>query len=417
MSQQLNCLKEIGLPGYQVFAIEEDREVTTLHLRPSFNERAQGCPCCKAEGQQNERSEVAGRRLYSKGPYLRRVKHLDAFDRPTYLHIHTRRYHCRDCGRSFVPKLRGIRPYRHSTEPFRRKVYQLQRDGISNQASAYRSGLGSATVERIYHEHTDRKVRERSHSPCPQILGIDEHFIRGQRRGIRHGRKFATTLCNLKSHKVFDIVEGRSPADLDAYFRSLQGKDNVKVVCIDLSSSYRSLIKCHFPNAKIVADRFHVVRVVQQHFMELFRHFAPEIKHHRGYLAALRTNPARLSCYRKSLLKKLFVAHPELESIYQQMRKTIDLFNKKRAQAKQAKSYVRNFLQIIKELKHSRLPNMNTLANTLEQWQEPIACMWRFRKTNGITEGFHRKMKLIQRRAYGFKNFENYRLRVIAECG
>ncbi len=43
--------------------------------------------------------------------------------------------------------------------------------------------------------------------------------------------------------------------------------------------------------------------------------------------------------------------------------------------------------------------------------------MWRFTKNNCITEGFHRKMKLIQRRAYGFRNFENYRLRVIAACG
>ena len=43
--------------------------------------------------------------------------------------------------------------------------------------------------------------------------------------------------------------------------------------------------------------------------------------------------------------------------------------------------------------------------------------MWRFTKNNGITEGFHRKMKLIQRRAYGFRNFCNYRLRMIAQCG
>ena len=41
----------------------------------------------------------------------------------------------------------------------------------------------------------------------------------------------------------------------------------------------------------------------------------------------------------------------------------------------------------------------------------------RFTKNNGITEGFHRKMKLIQRRAYGYRNFENYRLRVLVECG
>jgi len=43
--------------------------------------------------------------------------------------------------------------------------------------------------------------------------------------------------------------------------------------------------------------------------------------------------------------------------------------------------------------------------------------MWRLTKNKGISEGFHRKMKLIQRRAYGFKNFKNYRLRVIAQCG
>ena len=47
---------------------------------------------------------------------------------------------------------------------------------------------------------------------------------------------------------------------------------------------------------------------------------------------------------------------------------------------------------------------------------DPIR-MWRFTKNNGITEGFHRKMKLIQRLAYGYKNFENYRLRVLVQCG
>ena len=47
----------------------------------------------------------------------------------------------------------------------------------------------------------------------------------------------------------------------------------------------------------------------------------------------------------------------------------------------------------------------------------PIIRMWRFTRNNGITEGFRRKMKLIQRRAYGFRNFENYRLRVLIECG
>ena len=44
-------------------------------------------------------------------------------------------------------------------------------------------------------------------------------------------------------------------------------------------------------------------------------------------------------------------------------------------------------------------------------------CMWRFARNNGIIEGFHHKMKLIPRRAFGFSKFENYRLRTIAQFG
>jgi transposase len=57
------------------------------------------------------------------------------------------------------------------------------------------------------------------------------------------------------------------------------------------------------------------------------------------------------------------------------------------------------------------------LAATLTSWLEPIVGMWRFSKSNGITEGFHTKMEMISRRAYGFRNFENYRMRVLALCG
>ncbi|MGL5742435.1 MAG: transposase, partial [Legionella sp.] len=49
--------------------------------------------------------------------------------------------------------------------------------------------------------------------------------------------------------------------------------------------------------------------------------------------------------------------------------------------------------------------------------KDEVARMWRFSKSNGITEWFHRKMKLIQRRAYGFRKFENYRVRVKGICG
>ena len=72
---------------------------------------------------------------------------------------------------------------------------------------------------------------------------------------------------------------------------------------------------------------------------------------------------------------------------------------------------------LLADLTACGLEAMKTLSETLEAWLEEIVRMWRFTRSNGITEGFHRKMKLIKRVAYGFRNFENYRLRVIALCG
>ena len=69
------------------------------------------------------------------------------------------------------------------------------------------------------------------------------------------------------------------------------------------------------------------------------------------------------------------------------------------------------------QLTHQAPAEMQKIGVTIRKWLSPIIRMWRYSKNNGITEGFHRKMKLIQRRAYGYRNFENYRLRVLVECG
>src|SRR5579862_1775890 len=74
-------------------------------------------------------------------------------------------------------------------------------------------------------------------------------------------------------------------------------------------------------------------------------------------------------------------------------------------------------LRMIAQLQDLPLPSMVQLGKTLHAWREEIATMWRFTRNNGITEGFHTKMELLQRQAYGFRNFNNYRLRVKVLCG
>ena len=218
-------------------------------------------------------------------------------------------------------------------------------------------------------------------------------------------------------HKVFEVLQGKSSTDLLSFLSSLKGRHKVKVICIDLSSSYRHLLKKWFPNAHIVADRFHVVRIVQYHFLKFCRQLVPEIKNKRGMLNALRKNPENLKELDKERLKALFKAHPAMKQLYEKQLEVRQLLNLKHQDKRSCRKHSKKYFQLVEELLGSGLQSMETLATTLKDWAEEIGRMWRFSKNNGVTEGFHRKMKLIQRCAYGFRNFENYRLRVIAHCG
>jgi transposase len=66
---------------------------------------------------------------------------------------------------------------------------------------------------------------------------------------------------------------------------------------------------------------------------------------------------------------------------------------------------VGKLLAIIQELKESGFGPLKTLADTLESWAAEIGRMWRSSKSNGPVEGFHNKMEVISRRAYGYRNF------------
>ena len=81
---------------------------------------------------------------------------------------------------------------------------------------------GKATIERWYQRHYEEHHRELINKPCPVVLGIDEHFF-SKKQG------FATTFCDLRKHKVFDVVKGRSEGDLKAYLEQLPEKNALKL--------------------------------------------------------------------------------------------------------------------------------------------------------------------------------------------
>jgi len=389
-------MTELTLPGYRTIQVERKQVEVRFFLEARETPRV--CPCC------------GGDRLRSKGRYQRSVRHLDCCGLECWLQIDCRRWRCVGCERSFVQPLPGITPRRHSTESWREEMYRRHDDGICASRLSRREHLGQATVGRIYAQFTERKAKERLSLNCPQILGIDEHTLHRRQR-------FMTTFCDLKNHRVFDISPGRSEPELAGFLAKLRGRDAVKMVCIDLSNTYRLLVRRWFPKARIVADRFHAIRVVSMHLMRVARQLCPELGWNRAWLGLLRRRADRLDPDQRRDMDQLFGQHPALQGVYELKERLCSLLCLKNQSWSACRRNATELLALIDSLRTSGLEAARTLAKTLSEWTEEIACMWRFTRSNAITEGFHRKMKLIQRRAYGFRSVSNYRLRVIAQCG
>ena len=350
------------------------------------------------------------KRVRIKDSFIRTVKHETIGHIPTVLRLKAHKFYCHACKRYSNQQFPGIAKYQRATERVRAQAFFQHTQGISQKTVASNLRVGIATVERWYQYRYQLESGETSNSACPTVLGIDEHFFR-QKQG------FATTFCNLKKHKIYDVVKGKSERSLRDYLSQLKGKEEVKIVCMDLSPSYRSIVSRYFPNAMIVADRFHVIRLMQHQFIMTYRTLAPDIKHNRGIMAILRKHPSKLSAKQINRQQRFFDDNPIIKILYDMQIKLHKLLMNKTCHAKKCKRLIPELLHIVKQLKESSFERLNALGRTFTSWLEPIVRMWRFSKTNGITEGFHRKMKLIQRRAYGFRNFENYRTRVKVLCG
>ena len=132
---------------------------------------------------------------------------------------------------------------------------------------------------------------------------------------------------------------------------------------LDLCDPFKNFAKAHFPNAILVAD------------------------------------------------KQWLDMHPELKEIYR-YKEALHGFYRTRGYDRAVEA----LRKLTDQMQSSQLPEVQTLRRTLLKWQDPILNCFRTGLTNGRTEGYNNLAKLIQKRAFGYKNFANYRLRLLNAC-
>lgn len=359
------------------------------------------CPFCQARGHN----------LRLKDKFSRIIEHDPMGTRATRIKIDVPKFLCKRCKHYFRQEIPGVLLYQRSTESFKMDVATKHHLGFSKDGAAKVFRISHSKVERCYRHIYSKSLLERKDRPCPRVLGIDEHFL---------NRKvgFVTTMVDLKSKRVFDLLPGRSELSLEAHLKRLKGRERVRVIVMDLSSTYRAIAKKYFPNAIIVSDRFHVVKLINQSLMDTWKLFDEEGRKNRGLLSLIRRHRFKLSHEQRLNLARYFKEFPALGLCYHKLKDLKELMLHKGANEKFARrTLIPELLGLIGNLESTPFAPLLKLAKTMRSWLEPIARMWRFSRTNSTTEGLHNKMELIQRRAYGFHSFENYRIRVIALCG
>lgn len=327
-------------------------------------------------------------------------------DQPIWLRIKKHRYFCKNCRKPFTESVPGIFPRRKTTQRLRKRILKDCRRFTNLKEVSKNHFCSRSLVGRIFYEQLEIELLKRQQMPWPRVLGLDEHFFKRHRQGT----EFVTVFTDVGRRRMFEMALSKNNKSLIEQMAHVPGRENVELVVMDLARGYNSFARSMFPRARIVADKFHVLRLLTPSLLKVRR----EIHGHRqelGLRRKLLRSREKLDYFECFDLDRYLNQHPKLAELY--------YFKERLHQFYRTKGYNRArwaLERLLEDLKASIYPEVQRLRRTLKQWQEEILEYFRSRFTNAFTEAMNGIAKLVQRRACGYRNFKNYRLGTLSAC-
>lgn len=392
--------KFLSLPEVQIVK-KRNKDHHVIEFEAYKESEFEVCPKCATKSSQ----------IYDH-VYVK-IKDTPIRDKTVFLRIKKRRFICPNCKSVFREPVIGIKKGYKSTRRFRAHVRWCASNFTDLKRVKKQCRCSSWLVYKAYYEQLDLEVKKLNYE-WPKTIGIDEHsFIRNTKT---HFKEFATIFVDFNNNRVREITLGRSFDQLQkSRVMKIKGRENVKNVAIDMSSTFKKFAVNHFPNATITVDKFHVIKLFN-HVLNTIR--IETMKH--PIFKQSRTSPMRrlyltrgdrLNFSQRSIVNHINSLFGELEEMYVFKEKMLSLYN-----TRGLKRADKAFTKLTDAMALSGRKQVQSLRKTLMKWRKEILNYFRTGITNGKTEGYNRKAKLIQRQAYGYRNFENYRLKLIYDC-
>lgn len=341
---------------------------------------------------------------YIKDYRLQKVKDLSLVGKPLIVTIRKRRYICKNCNSTFSENNPYIKRYCHFPQRF---YFESIKETLTLQSFtsiARRVGVSVSSIIRWFDNINYPKAE------LPSCIAIDEF------KGNAGGEKFQCNLSDPVKHKIIDILPNRDSEDLCKHFLEYTYDERAKVkkVVMDLSTLFRSVAKKIFPEAKIIADKFHVIRVVTNSLENTRKRIQKEFhdakrKWFKRSRQLLLKPEYKLTDEDKIELNRMLNSSPELEKAWLLKEKFYEIFRKETRT--EAKRELRDWLLLANQLS---VPEFQHCITTFTNWSTEIANIVGENISNGFIEGSNNKIKVLKRISFGFQNFRRSRNRILS---
>ncbi|HIW20404.1 MAG TPA: ISL3 family transposase [Candidatus Dorea intestinavium] len=381
--------KLLNLTEVIVKKVEHKNSVVDISIetKPS----SQTCPAC---GQQT--SKIHDYRT-------QKVKHTSIGHKSIVLTLRKRRYSC-SCGKRFYEHYYFLSRYMRCTKDLMKHICHELRKQVSFASVAKDAVVSTKTAIRYFDYISYPKP-----SKLPEVLCIDEF------RGNAGSEKFQCILVDGKKNKILDILPDRKWDHLIKYFATFTRKERsrVRFFVSDMWRPYRDLAKRYFPNAEIITDKYHFIRqvtwAIESVRKELQKTMPADLrKYYKHSRSLILKRESKVKEEKRPELELMLTYNDQLRHAHWLKERFLDVCEQPKYSIQR-----KDFWDWIKFAEKSGIPKFEKCAETFRNWKIEILNALKYGYTNGSTEGFNNKIKVLKRISYGVQDFERFRNRIL----
>jgi len=358
-----------------------------LHIHIELPRRKHVCPCC---GAVTDRVHDYRMQVVKDVPMARN----------TFLYLRKRRYRC-ECGKRFFEKNTFLPRYYRVTSRLVTEIIFAFKKVVSAKEIGCRFNVSGMTAMRYfqYYNHKPKAL--------PEVISLDEF------KGNSGGQKYNSIVADPSGRKVLDILPDRYESNLVKYFSQFESKSNVKYFVCDMNPHFRQVAKICFPQATIVADKYHVIRQAYWAMERVRKNEQNKLpRRHRKYFKKSRQllmkSMEKLTDDEMHQLALMFEIAPRLADAYRVKNEFLSVIRSK--SASEGKKALSEWLLSVEVMD---LPEFHDCTKAYHNWFNEIINSLEVPWTNGFIEGCNNKTKVLKRICYGMRNFNNFRKRIL----